>query len=57
MRELSLEEFEVVNEVELSCIFAESGADREMDFDVESEILKLYEDRSNGYNLVYTIEP
>jgi hypothetical protein len=57
MRELTLEEFEEVNEVELRCIFAESGADRELDFDLEDAVLKLYEGRSNDYNLIYVVEP
>jgi len=40
--EISLEQFEDINEVELNCIFAESSSDREMDFDIEAEIEKLY---------------
>ena len=31
-----------LNECELNCIFAETGADREMDFDREVEEQKLY---------------
>jgi len=33
----------VFNEKELDCIFAESGADREMDFDREAEEMKIWE--------------
>jgi len=33
----------VFNEKELDCIFAESGADREMCFDREAEELKIWE--------------
>ena len=44
MRKLDFEEFQEINEVELTCIFAESGADRELDFDLESEIGNLYEE-------------
>ena len=40
--EISLEQFEDINEVEFNCIFAESGADREADFDREAEIEKIY---------------
>lgn len=31
-----------INESELNCIFAESGADRELDFDREREEEKLF---------------
>ena len=51
---LSLEEFEEVNEAELRCIFAESGADREMDFDLEDAVLELYKSRNKSFNLVYS---
>ena len=40
--EISLEQFENINYDELNCIFAESGADRELDFDIEAETEKLY---------------
>ncbi len=40
--EISLEQFEDINDVELTCIFAESGMDRELDFDREAEVEKLY---------------
>ena len=50
---LSLEEFEEVNEEALHCLFAESGADREMSFDFEDAVLKLYENSNNGYSLTY----
>lgn len=32
-----------INEIELSCIFAESGADRELDFDRERLEEELFE--------------
>jgi len=32
-----------LNEEELTCIFAESGADRELDFDREKEELEIWE--------------
>ena len=40
--EISLDQFEDINESELDCIFAESGADKELDFDRETEVEKLY---------------
>ena len=40
---MELEEFSEINEQELTCIFAESGADREMDFDREAEEARLLE--------------
>ena len=40
--EISLELFEDINESELNCIFAELGMDRELDFDREAEVEKLY---------------
>ena len=39
----SFEEWSERNEQELSEIFAESGADRESDFDREREEIKIYE--------------
>lgn len=47
------EVWSVVNEDDLNCIFAETGADREMDFDREAEELKIYENdpRINGEEL------
>ena len=44
----SLEDFEELNYDELNCIFAESGADREPDYDRETEVEKLY--FQGGYN-------
>ena len=41
--ELTFEEWLEINEEELSILFAETGADREPDFDIEAEELKLYE--------------
>ncbi len=35
MRQFNFDEWCEVNEQELTCIFAETGADREMDFDRE----------------------
>jgi len=40
---LTYEEWYELNESELHCRFAETGADREMDFNIEDEICKLYE--------------
>lgn len=40
---ITLEQFTEVNDQELNCIFAETGADRELDFDRELAIEKLYE--------------
>ena len=40
--EISLEQFEEINEQELHCIFAESGADREQDFDPEQLTVRYY---------------
>ena len=34
-----------INEIELNCIFAESGADRELDFDREDEEEKLFNEQ------------
>ena len=40
---IPLEQFTELNDQELTCIFAETGADRELDFDRELAIEKLYE--------------
>lgn len=40
--EISLEQFEEINEQELNCIFAETGADREVDFNHEGGTEELY---------------
>ena len=40
--EISLEQFEEINESELNCIFAETGADREVYFNRDNEIEKIY---------------
>ena len=40
--EISFKQFQNINYAELDCIFAESGADREMDFDIEAETERLY---------------
>lgn len=42
---LSYEEFEEINYDELNCIFAETGADREIDFNKERRIEELYESK------------
>ena len=39
---ISYEEFVDINDQELTCIFAESGADRELDFDREAEVENIY---------------
>ena len=51
--EFDLEEFEQTNEDELNCIFAESGQDREMDFDREQAVEKLFDNEEiyKNYNL------
>lgn len=41
-RTVTLEEFEELNENEINAIFAESGADRELDFDSESATEDLF---------------
>jgi len=53
----SLDEFAEKNESVLNCIFAESGEDREMDFDLESAIERLYNNENNQYNLKYYLTP
>ncbi len=40
--EISLEQFEDINDIEFNYIFAELGMDRELDFDKELEVEKLY---------------
>lgn len=44
MRQLTIEEFDEVNTVELDCIFAETGADRESCFDRESRVETMWFD-------------
>lgn len=39
------EKWSEVNGKELDCIFAETGADREMDFDRESAEMELFENQ------------
>lgn len=46
MKVLYLDEFYEVNKDEIHCIFAETGADRELDFNLEREIEKLWESSS-----------
>ena len=41
---IEFEEWCEKNEEELSIMFAETGMDRELDFDLESELEKLYEE-------------
>ncbi len=53
---LTLEQFITVNEQELNCIFAESGADREYDFDRESDECDLYESPAQYPQLITTLE-
>jgi len=57
---LEFEEFQEVNENELNCIFAESGADREMDFDRETQEEKIYyqyrDYYKSNFNLIFTKE-
>lgn len=50
MQELTFEEFAEINEEELTCIFAETGADREMDFDREAEEERIF--NSNEYSIL-----
>lgn len=47
MIELTVEEFEKINDQELTCIFAETGMDRERDFDRDKaiDILWFYSDQ------------
>ena len=42
-----------INEQELTCIFAESGMDREMDFDREQEEITIFEKHPVNYNLIW----
>ena len=44
---LSFDEWVEENEEELIILFAENGADREMDFDFEEESYRLYEQYCN----------
>jgi len=53
-QKISLEEFIDINENELTCIFAETGADRELDFDEEYQIEKLYDMGDYGC-LIYSV--
>jgi hypothetical protein len=46
MEHLTYEEWLFINENELLIKFAETGADREMDFDLEAEFRKEYENRT-----------
>ena len=46
------EEWSTVNEQELNCIFAETGADREMDFDREKEEHTLFHTDSRNFELI-----
>lgn len=41
------EEWIEINENELTCIFAETGADRELDFDHERELEDLFSQQFN----------
>jgi len=42
-RPLEFSEWISINDVELDCIFGESGADRELDFDYEQIVEDIYE--------------
>ena len=42
-KSLSFEDWLDVNDNELTCMFAETGADRELDFDFEQEASQIYE--------------
>ena len=56
---LTLEEFTEVNDQELTCIFAESGLDREGTFDRDDEVFLLWDHEAHfgkQYALVYTKE-
>ncbi len=44
---LELDEWYDKNEQDLTCLFAETGADRELDFDMEQLQEKLYEEYLN----------
>lgn len=46
MSELDFNDFCEVNEEELSTIFAETGADRELDFDRERNEERIYNNKS-----------
>jgi hypothetical protein len=50
---MSLEDFIEVNEDELKCIFAESGADRELDFDYYAQVEKILDGHIEYPNLTY----
>ena len=52
--EISMEQFMKVNEQELNCIFAESGADKESDFDYEVAVERLYYQTNMYYTLIRT---
>jgi len=47
---LKYEEWYSIVENTLNCLFAENGADREMDFDVEDEFRKAYDAYLNTYD-------
>ena len=49
--ELTFEEWCEVNEDQLTIIFAETGADREMDFDREAEELARFDLYIKGYKM------
>jgi hypothetical protein len=49
---ISFEKWSEINEDELTCIFAESGADREIDFDREKAEEELY-NKQPEYNLIW----
>ena len=48
-RELSYVEWVYINEEDIRIELAESGADREMDFDIEAEFEARYEDYLKNY--------
>ena len=52
--EISMEQFMEVNEQELNCIFAETDADRELDFDYETAVERLYYQTNMYYTLIRT---
>lgn len=54
--ELTKPEWSNINESELSCIFAESGADRELDFDRESDEELFFESHYFPGKLQYSKE-
>ena len=43
LKELSYEDFCIINDVELTCIFAESGQDREVEFCFNDAVLEIHE--------------